>query len=115
MKREESFSNPTCADQALMAELELSAFTSAVTELFGPEQARLAAEDWLDELESTDSPLRSTSRDWRAVTVAALAKMANRLTSPLHDRSAAVPSSYAKASPILCSKRFSSPVTVSSP
>jgi hypothetical protein len=26
----------------------------AVTELFGPEQARVAAEDWVDELEFVD-------------------------------------------------------------
>ena len=33
-----------------MAEREIGAFISAVTELFGSEQARLATEDWLDEL-----------------------------------------------------------------
>lgn len=114
MKREESFSNPTCADQTLMAERELSAFISAVTELFGPEQARLSAEDWLDELESMDSPLRPTSRNWRAVTGAASARLANRLTSALHYRSAAVPSNCAKASAI-ASRCFASPIVVSSP
>jgi hypothetical protein len=51
-----------------MAERELSAFMLAVTELFGPEQARLSAEDWLDESEQMDSPQRATRRDWRAVT-----------------------------------------------
>lgn len=34
-----------------MAERELAAFISAATELFGPEQARLSAEDWLEESE----------------------------------------------------------------
>jgi hypothetical protein len=81
MNTKESSSNSTCAEQIRMAERELSAFISAVAELFGPQQARLAAEDWLDESESTDSPPRLTSRDWRAVTVAASARLANRLTA----------------------------------
>jgi hypothetical protein len=69
-----------------MAERELSAFISAVAELFGQEQARLAAEDWLDESESMDSPRRPTSRDWLAVTVAASARLANRLTVAVNHR-----------------------------
>ena len=76
MDKEESFGNSTCEDQVNMAERELSAFMLAVTELFGPEQARLSAEDWLDESEQMDSPQRATSRDWRAVTVTALARLA---------------------------------------
>ena len=78
MDKEKSFSNSTCEEQIKMAERELSAFVRAVTELFGPEQARLSTEDWLDELELKDSPLRATSRDYRAVTVAASARLANR-------------------------------------
>jgi len=58
-----------------MAERELSAFIRAVTELFGPEQARLSTEDWLDESELMYRPPRATSPDWRAVTVAASARM----------------------------------------
>ena len=80
MDKEESFGNSTCEDQVNMAERELSAFMLAVTELFGPEQAGLSAEDWLDESEQMDSPQRATSRDWRAVTVAASARLANRGT-----------------------------------
>ena len=57
---------------------ELSAFIRAVDELFGAEQARLSTEDWLDELELRDVLPRATSRDWRAVTVAASARFANR-------------------------------------
>ena len=67
MDKEESFCNSTCEDQINMAERELSAFIRAVTELFGPEQARLSTEDWLVELELKDSAHRATSRDWRAV------------------------------------------------
>jgi hypothetical protein len=39
-----------------MAERELGAFISVVTELFASEQARLAAEDWLDELALMEAP-----------------------------------------------------------
>ena len=80
MDEEESFCNSTYEDQINMAERELSAFIRAVTELFGPAQARLSTEDWLDESELMDSPPRATSRDWRAVTVAASARLANRGT-----------------------------------
>ena len=76
----ESFSTLAYMDQMHMAERELGAFVRAVTKLFGPEQARLAAEDWLDEAEDRDSPPRSTNRDWRTVTVAASARLANRFT-----------------------------------
>jgi hypothetical protein len=43
--------SPPDADLMAIAERELGAFIRAVTELFGPEQARLAAEDWVDELD----------------------------------------------------------------
>jgi hypothetical protein len=79
MKTEESFCNSTHEDQVHIAERELSAFISAVTQLFGPEEAKLSAEDWLDESELVDSPPRSTGRDWRAVSVAASARLAKRL------------------------------------
>src|ERR1017187_7786970 len=58
MNTEESFSNATYIDQMHIAEGELSAFISAVTQLFGPEQARLTAEDWLEEAEVVDSAPR---------------------------------------------------------
>jgi len=47
--------SPAGADLMVIAERELRAFTRAVTELFGREQARLAAEDWVDELDLTDA------------------------------------------------------------
>jgi hypothetical protein len=56
MDKEESFCNSTCENQINMAERELSAFIRAVTELFGPEQAKCSTEDWLDELDLMDSP-----------------------------------------------------------
>jgi hypothetical protein len=105
--KEESFCNSTCEYQIKMAERELSAFILAVTELFGPEQARLSTEDWLDELELKDSSLRATSRDWRAVTVAASARLANRgILAREHRRLAK--STDRKVSPILSSNCFAS-------
>ena len=100
MNMKESFSNSAYTDQMHREESELSAFIGAVTELFGPEQARLSAEDWLDESELMDSPPRSTSRDWRAVTVAASARLANRLTVALHHRMLFVSSIETKVSAI---------------
>jgi hypothetical protein len=80
MNTDESFDNSTYADEIHLAERELASFIGAVTELFGPAQAQLSADDWLGESEVMDSPPRSTSRDWRAVTVAAVARLASRLT-----------------------------------
>jgi hypothetical protein len=80
MNSDESFDNATYAHEEHLAERELAAFIGAVKELFGPEQSLLSAEDWLDESELMDSPPRSTSRDWRAVTVAASARLASRMT-----------------------------------
>ncbi len=79
MNSQEQFCNSTCADQMHIAERELSAFIRAVTQLFGPEEAKFSAEDWLDEMEVMDSRPLATSRNWRAVTIAASARLANRL------------------------------------
>ena len=87
MNTKESFSKSICKQQTQMAEREFSAFISAVKELLGPDQAELSAVDWLDELELMDSQPGSTSRDWRAVTIAASARLANRLNAGPHDRS----------------------------
>lgn len=74
-----SFSNLIYEEQAHLAERELSAFIGAVTNLYGPEQARLSAEEWLEEADLMDSPPRSEKRGWRAVTIAASARLANRV------------------------------------
>jgi len=63
---QESFSNSTCADQMPTATHDLSAFISAVTELVGPEQAMLSAEDWRVELTVAPphrTPVVSSSTD----------------------------------------------------
>jgi hypothetical protein len=87
MSRKESFSNSLCKEQMEMAEREFWAFISAVKELHGPDHAQLSAVDWLDELELRDSQPRSTSQHWRAVTIAASARLANRLNGGPHDQS----------------------------
>lgn len=62
----------------IMAEREL-AFLSAVTKLYGAEEAGASAELWLCELEAMNRLPGPASRDWRAVTVSALARLASRL------------------------------------
>src|SRR5579864_1236281 len=87
MSTKELFSNAICKEQMQMAEREFSAFISAVKESLGPDQAQLSAVDWLDELELMDSQPGTTNRHWRAVTIAASARLANRLNAGPHDRS----------------------------
>ena len=69
-------SSARCADLMTMAERELSAFFSAVSQLFGSEQAALSAEDWLHELIEIDG-LPTSAREWRLIT----AKVSTRLPS----------------------------------
>jgi hypothetical protein len=75
---------PTFAKLMIMAERELGAFIGAVTELFGSDQARLAAEDWLDELVLMETVPGLTSRDCRLITIAASARLANRMNASSH-------------------------------
>ena len=63
------------------AEQELGAFFAAVTELFGPEQARLSVEDWLEELQSLDTLPGLKNCDWRQVTIAASIRLASRVNA----------------------------------
>ena len=68
----------TCADLITMAERELAAFFSAVTELFGSNQAGLSAEDWLHELLAIKN-LPASAREWRLLTVKVAARLASRV------------------------------------
>jgi hypothetical protein len=70
--------NPGCTDLMTMAELELSAFFNAVTELFGSEQAQFSAEDWLHELIKIDG-LPASTREWRFITAKVSMRLARRL------------------------------------
>jgi hypothetical protein len=113
MNPKESFSNSSCDDQMHLAEREFSAFIGAVTELSCPEQARLSADDWLDEAELMDRAPQTTSRAWRAVTIAASARLANRLPVALRHRASSgttlVASTDAKLSPTPPSDCYSPP------
>ena len=80
----ESFDIPTYTEQIHLAEAELAAFISAVSELFGAEQSRTSTEDWLEEAELMDSPPRSEFRNWRSVTIAASARLASRIDAARH-------------------------------
>jgi len=103
MSYDESFSDPFYIDETHLAERELSAFIAAVTDLFGPEQARASAEDWLEESELMDSPPQSTARDWRAVSIAASARLAGRIDAARHRQKTRTASTDAKVPTILWS------------
>ena len=71
-----------------MAQRELGAFLYVVSESYGPEEANIAAQDWLDELESLDHVPPLTPADWRTVTVAAASRLSKRVsTRPVETRS----------------------------
>ena len=81
----------------------LGAFMRAVRELFGPEQARVAAEDWVDELGFVDILPEPAGRDWRSVTIAAAARLAKRLNVDADRRTPRDTPADTKVSPILSS------------
>ena len=60
-------------------ERELLGFVSAVTELLGDGQTRFVADIWLDAVASMDRLPEPSSDEWRSVTVAAWANLAQRL------------------------------------
>jgi len=70
--------DPDCAELMTMAEQELAAFFSAVKELFGSEQAKLSAEDWLRELAAINC-LPASTREWRSLTVNVSTRLARRV------------------------------------
>jgi alkylhydroperoxidase/carboxymuconolactone decarboxylase family protein YurZ len=72
--------NPIRGDAMTMATRELSAFFSAVTELFGSEQAEASAEDWLHELTASND-LPASTREWRTLTLTAAARLARRVNA----------------------------------
>ena len=71
-----------CADVLAMAERELAAFSSAVTELFGSAQAEISAEEWLRELMAIHE-LPASARQWRSLTVKVLARLASRVSASM--------------------------------
>ncbi len=71
---------PRCADLMTLADRELSAFFNAVTQLFGPEQAELSAENWLQELIEIDG-LPTSAREWRSITTKVSTRLARRVNA----------------------------------
>jgi len=63
-----------------LADRELSAFFDAVTQLFGPEQAELSAENWLQELIEIDG-LPTSAREWRSITTKVSTRLARRVNA----------------------------------
>jgi hypothetical protein len=100
MREPDSFSDSIYEEQSDLAKNELSSFIARVKASFGQEQAKLSVEDWLEESELMDSPPRSEMRNWHAVTIAATARLANRVQ--LSDASIDAPhiASDTKVSPI---------------
>jgi hypothetical protein len=61
------------------AERELGAFMKAVTDSFGPAEAMLAADDWIQELDSIEALPEVGAYDWRSLTIAAASRLAARV------------------------------------
>ena len=78
--------DPVRGDLMTMAERELSAFVTAVTELFGSEQAEASAEDWLRALMASND-LPASTREWRTLTVTAAAQLASRVNASTYQKS----------------------------
>jgi len=72
--------NSGCAELLVMAEQELTAFFSAVRELFGSEQAEISAEEWLQELAGIDH-LPTSTREWRSLTINVSSRLAGRINA----------------------------------
>ena len=66
-------------------------------------QARVAAEDWVDELEFVDILPEPAGRDWRSVTIAAAARLTKRLNVDADRRTPRDTPADTKVSPILSS------------
>jgi hypothetical protein len=67
------------AEVFVSAEKEMAAFYTAVTESYGPEQAELAALDWLREMEQTDWSMADGIPNLRNFTYMAAARLAERI------------------------------------
>jgi hypothetical protein len=63
----------------LAAERELASFYGAIERKYGPEEARKAADDWIDEVETMEWPLDGVLPNWRRVTIVAADRLAYRV------------------------------------
>jgi len=66
------------AQHLALAERELSAFVTAVHQLFGTEQSWHAGNIWIEESERMDWPSEAPVIDWRKVTIAAARRLVDR-------------------------------------
>ena len=67
------------ADLLRTAERELAAVYAAVVGRYGPEEARRAAYDWIEEMETMYWPAEWALPNWRDVTIAAADSLALRV------------------------------------
>jgi hypothetical protein len=67
------------AELLTAAEKELAAFYEAVFRRYGPKEARKAAQDWIEELETMDWPTDRALPNWHHVTIAAADCLAFRI------------------------------------
>ena len=67
------------ADLLMTAERELAAFYTAVIRRYGPGEARRAAYDWIEEMETMDWPLDKAVPNWRRVSLVAANCLASRV------------------------------------
>ena len=75
------------ARQIDMAQRELGAFLYVVGESYGPEEAAISADDWLDALTALDWVGEPTPSDWRLITIAAAGRLASRINRQAVDMS----------------------------
>jgi hypothetical protein len=76
-ERSENY-KPVCSDVTSTAERELGSFFTAVKQLYGPEQAEIAASDWLQELQAM-SDFAGATPNWRQLTINAAKRLALRV------------------------------------
>ena len=67
------------ADLLLTAEKELGAFYGAIAGRYGSDEARKAARDWIEEVETMDWPMAGTIPNWRHVSIVAADCLASRV------------------------------------
>ena len=76
-----------CVEQLLTGvEKEFAAFCVAVWNMYGAEEARLAAEDWIEALEMVDWPVDGALPNWRQVTIVAADCLASRISNDPSNR-----------------------------
>jgi hypothetical protein len=67
------------ADLLMTAERELAAFYKAVARTYGPEEARRAVYDWIEEVEAMAWLAEGTIPNWRRVSIVAADCLASRV------------------------------------